>query len=113
MSIDDPRQVRFLIEKMEASLPIPVRATPETLKIAETKGERYKPDHQFSIDKIFYTGDEGGIICSLKNESGKQTILVCSLTHLRKVSESKNILTKTAGWVTVTPNPPHPIIFGE
>jgi len=65
MSIDDPRQVRFLIEKMEASLPIPVRATPETLKIAETKGERYKPDHQFSIDKIFYTGDEGGIICSL------------------------------------------------
>jgi len=49
MSIDDPRQVRFLIEKMEASLPIPVRATPETLKLAETKGERYKPDHQFSI----------------------------------------------------------------
>ncbi|NCR42829.1 MAG: hypothetical protein GPJ02_00640 [Microcystis aeruginosa G13-12] len=83
MSIDDPRQVRFLIEKMEASLPIPVRATPETLKLAETKGERYKPDHQFSIDKIFYTGDEGGIICSLKNELGKQTGLVCSLTHLR------------------------------
>ena len=38
MSIDDPRKVRLLIEKMEASLPIPVRATPETLKIAETKG---------------------------------------------------------------------------
>jgi len=89
MSIDDPRQVRFLIEKMEASLPIPVRATPETLKIAETKGERYKPDHQFSIDKIFYTGDEGGIICSLKNESGKQTILVCSLTHLIALQDGK------------------------
>ena len=83
MSIDDPRQVRLLIEKMEASLPIPVRATPETLKIAETKGERYKPDHQFSIDKIFYTGDEGGIICFLKNELGKQTGLIRSLTHLR------------------------------
>jgi hypothetical protein len=34
-------------------------------------------------------------------------------TARTKVSESKNILTKTAGWVTVTPNPPHPIIFGE
>ncbi|MFN7554483.1 hypothetical protein, partial [Microcystis sp.] len=29
-------------------------------------------------------------------------------TARTKVSESKNILTKTAGWVTVTPNPPHP-----
>jgi hypothetical protein len=49
MSIDDPDKFVLLIEKMEASLPIPVRATPETLKLAETKGERYKPDHQFSI----------------------------------------------------------------
>jgi hypothetical protein len=34
-------------------------------------------------------------------------------TARKKVSESKNILTKTAGWVKSSANPPHPIIFGE
>jgi hypothetical protein len=83
MSIDDPVQVRSLMEKMEASLPIPIRATPETLKNAESRGVCYKPDQNFFIEEIFYAGDEGGILCSLETEPGKKANLVCSLTHLR------------------------------
>jgi hypothetical protein len=83
MSIDDPVQVRSLMKKMEASLPIPVRATPEVLKAVESKGDRYKPDHEFLIEKIFYSGDEGGILCTLHSDDDKKSQIVASLTHLR------------------------------
>jgi hypothetical protein len=83
MSIDDPAQVRSLMEKMEASLPIPVRATPEVLKAVESKGDRYKPDHEFLIEKIVYSGDEGGILCALHSDDKKKSQIVASLTHLR------------------------------
>lgn len=83
MSIDDLAQVYSLIEKMEANRPIPVRSTPQLFKIAERKGARHKPEQAFFINKIFYAGDEGGIVCLLEDESGKETNLVSSLTHLR------------------------------
>lgn len=83
MSIDNPVQVRSLMEKMEASLPIPIRATPEVLKAVESKGDRYKLDHEFLIEKIFYSGDEGGILCALHSDDNKQSQIVASLTHLR------------------------------
>jgi hypothetical protein len=83
MSIDDPVQVRSLMQKMEASLPIPVRATPEVLKAVESKGDRYKLNHEFLIEKIFYSGDEGGILCTLYSDDDKKSQIVASLTHLR------------------------------
>ena len=42
---------------------------------------KIKPKREVSIEKIFYLGDEGGIMCAVKNP-GKEDIVV-SLTHLR------------------------------
>jgi hypothetical protein len=83
MAIDNLQQVDSLIKKMKASLPIPVRATPETLKALEDKGDKYKLDHEFLINEIIYSGDEGGILCCLDPAPGSKAVCISSLTHLR------------------------------
>ena len=83
MTIDNPQEVKSLIKKMEAILPIPVRGTPELLKTLANQGDKYKPDHEFLIEKILYAGDEGGISCVLKLAPTAKSLVCASLTHLR------------------------------
>jgi hypothetical protein len=83
MAIDNAQQVESLMQKMEASLPIPIRGTPELFKALDDKGDQYRLDHEFLIEKIFYAGDEGGILCCLEPAPDEPSVCVSSLTHLR------------------------------
>ncbi|MCU0534751.1 MAG: hypothetical protein MUD14_12730 [Hydrococcus sp. Prado102] len=81
--IDDYEKAIALTEKMEAQLPISVYATPQLLKTMEEKGEKCDRDRLFTIEKVHYSGDMGGITCALTPDSKSDMVFAVSLTHLR------------------------------
>ncbi|MBD2576955.1 hypothetical protein [Oscillatoria sp. FACHB-1406] len=83
--IDNYEQAIALLEKMEARLPIPVRATPELLEHLENQGEKYPKSQEFLIDNVHYIGDMGGIICGI--DPGNDRAYSISITHLRFSNE--------------------------
>lgn len=76
-TIDDAAQVKDLIEKMKAHLPIPVTATKELLRTLKMSKA------MIQIESVMYMGDEGGIVCMLKIQGHDSTANLVSLTHLR------------------------------
>jgi hypothetical protein len=87
-TIDDPSETRLLLQEMEASLPIPIRLTPQGAAGLQARGtDIIAIKQELVIEKILYSGDMGGILCSVRLEEqtddGKKThIGVISLTHL-------------------------------
>lgn len=75
-TIDDAAQVKDLIEKMKAHLPIPVTATKELLRNLKMSKAVIK------ISDVMYMGDEGGIVCLLEIQENDSTANLVSLTHL-------------------------------
>ncbi|MEH2390465.1 MAG: hypothetical protein V7K21_01920 [Nostoc sp.] len=85
MRIDDYNAANALTEKLKESLPIKARAGKEFLKTLKQKGEDADPDREFEIDFVGYSGDEGGIMCGLKepNNPESKEKYVSSITHLK------------------------------
>ncbi len=81
--IDNYEQAIALLDKMKVSLPILIKITPEAKQKLGKQASNLSKDHIFTVDSVFYTGDEGGILCSIQiDQEGKEVHLV-SLTHLR------------------------------
>src|SRR3990170_2020086 len=72
--IDDFTEVKELIGKMQATLPI---------HVMREQGVKVKSKHELLIEKVVYLGDEGGIACALKLPGYKEKVFITSLTHLR------------------------------
>jgi hypothetical protein len=85
MRIDDYNAAKALTEKLKQSLPIKVKAGKEFLKTLKKKGENADPDREFEIDFVAYSGDDGGIMCGLKepNNPESKEKYVSSITHLK------------------------------
>ncbi|WP_341530319.1 hypothetical protein WKK05_14150 [Nostoc sp. UHCC 0302] len=85
MRIDDYNAAKALTEKLKQSLPIKVKAGKQFFKTLKQKGEPANPDREFEIDFVGYSGDEGGIMCGLKepNSPENQEKYVSSITHLK------------------------------
>ncbi len=81
--IDDPETVTELMAKMEAHLPIPVKPTVQVVRQLRDKGLRLNTERLVFIKRIFYGGDEGGIVCDVTPTQGAKANFVVSLTHLR------------------------------
>ncbi len=81
MTIDDYANAQALIRKMEAQLPIPVRATKEFVRIMKPHGLKVKRNQALSIKGLFYMGNEGGITCDVTPPDA-HTAVVCSLTQV-------------------------------
>ena len=81
MTIDDYAKAQALMRKMEAQLPIQVRATKEFVRIMKPHGLKIKRGQELSIQGLFYLGDEGGISCDVTPPEAKSAV-VCSLTHV-------------------------------
>jgi hypothetical protein len=81
--IDDPFEVMTLVEKLEASLPIPARPARNYLQNIRKQTDKILPDQELSIKAIHYMGDEGGICCAIApfSSTGKEQF-VMSITHL-------------------------------
>ncbi|MEH2306844.1 hypothetical protein [Nostoc sp.] len=85
MRIDDYNAAKALTEKLKENLPIKARAGKEFLKTLKQKGVNADPDREFEIDFVGYSGDEGGIMCGLKepNNPESKEQYVSSITHLK------------------------------
>ena len=81
--IDDPAKTDRLVAEMEASLPFETRLSPNAKStLAKQSPDSAIPD-RCMVTKIFYMGEEGGIVCGL-NIGGPdaKTPLFVSITHL-------------------------------
>jgi hypothetical protein len=81
--IDDFAQVTDLIGKIEAQLPIPASPTSATVKQLRAQGLKIGAGRVLFIQRVFYAGDEGGIMCDVTPTKDAKSVLVISLTHLR------------------------------
>ncbi len=82
LTIDDPKQVETLLEKMERHLPIRAEIQRGTARYLIAQGVSIPPHRQVSIQQIFYHGDEGGIVCAISPPESKEAVII-SLTHLK------------------------------
>ena len=81
--IDDYDKVMELMRKMEVQLPIPARPTGALVRTMRERGVQIPHNQELQIKRVFYAGDEGGIMCDVTlSEEAKEAIIV-SITHLR------------------------------
>ncbi|NJP11203.1 MAG: hypothetical protein HC866_18435 [Leptolyngbyaceae cyanobacterium RU_5_1] len=83
MIIDDYTEAEALTKKLEASLPITARPGKEYLKMMRDKGEAVSEHKELTIEKVFYSGDMGGIICAIAPDPEQKEVYAISITHLR------------------------------
>jgi len=69
-----------LIEGMKQYLPIPARFTEDSYQYLKQKGIYTDTNREIRISNVFYSGDEGGIVCAI--EGDEKEVLIVSLTHL-------------------------------
>ena len=81
-TIDDSEQVKMLLAKMEANLPIPAEVRRATATYLRNQGSIIPPHRQLSISAVFYHGDDGGIMCGISPQDSKEPIVI-SLTQLK------------------------------
>jgi hypothetical protein len=80
--IDNVKEAKKLVARMEADLPISVRAGKGLLKMLRKKGFPISDQQMLSIKHVFYGGDEMGIVCDVTPPGKHKEVVVCSLTHL-------------------------------
>ncbi len=85
--IDDPRRVNALLKEMQARLPISVRPISALVKLAKKQGLEINRTDNLLIKRVFYTGDEGVIMCDITPSEKSKVALVYSLTHLEVVGD--------------------------
>jgi hypothetical protein len=86
--IDNLKDARKLVGRMQASLPISVRAGKDLLKMLRKQGYPISDRQTLSINSVFYGGDEGGITCDITPSGQKKQPLLCSLTHLEIIGST-------------------------
>ena len=81
-TIDDPEKVEALLAKIEAHLPIPAEVRRSTANYLRTQGSFIPLHRQVQISSVFYSGDEGGMMCGISPKWSKEAVVI-SLTHLK------------------------------
>ncbi len=81
--IDNPATVARLIEQLNGHLPLPAFPTKELVRTLRRGGVKASVDRALSIKRVFYAGDEGGIVCDVTPNQSAKEVFVVSLTHLR------------------------------
>ena len=80
--IDDYNQAMELMNKIESQLPIPVRPTSPYIRTMRERGVKIKRGQRLQVKSVFYSGDEGGIICDVTPNPDTKEVHLVSLTHL-------------------------------
>ncbi len=83
MMIDNPSTVARLIQQMQGHLPIPAFPTKEIVRILRRGGVKVSVERALTVKRVFYAGDEGGIVCDVTPRQDAKEVFVVSLTHLR------------------------------
>ena len=82
--IDNPDQVERLVAALRDSLPVFATVTPEMAALMGKEIPEIDPSRQYTITRVDYAGDEGGIVCkiALGSENDDKAVFT-SITHLR------------------------------
>jgi hypothetical protein len=81
--IDHPGMVAQLLEQMLDQLPIQAFPTKDLVRHLRRGGVKASTDRALSITRVFYAGDDGGIVCDVTPSRGAKEVFIVSLTHLR------------------------------
>jgi hypothetical protein len=81
--IDKPGTVASLMEQLQGQLPMPAFPTKELVRALRRRGVKASVDRALTIKRVFYAGDEGGIVCDVTPSQGAKEVFIVSLTHLR------------------------------
>ena len=81
--IDDYAGAVELTNRMAAHIPISAKPDSGLLRILRDGGLKIRPEHVLFIKRVFYSGDEGGIMCDITPTKGAKEVYVVSLTHLK------------------------------
>jgi hypothetical protein len=81
--IDNPGTVAKLVDEMEHQLPIPAFPTKDVVRTLRRRGVQASTDRALSVKRVFYAGDEAGIVCDVTPSRAAKEVLIISLTHLR------------------------------
>ena len=82
MPIDDYASATELSQQLDASLPFTVRPGKPLLNLKREKGTPLSAERDYVVEKVMYSGDEGGIICMLQGGETDKAVVGSSLTHL-------------------------------
>ena len=80
---DHPAKVARLIAQMQDHLPIPAFPTKEVVRILRRGGVKASVDRALSVKRVFYAGDEGGIVCAVTPSRAAKQVFTVPLTPLR------------------------------
>ena len=81
MTIDDYDVAISLKNRLEASIPFKVRPGKQLFKNMKARGKSIR-DEDYTVEKVLYNGNEGGITCMLKGKATDKEVLGASITHL-------------------------------
>ena len=82
MTIDDYNSAVSLSHQLDARTPFTVRPGKPLLKMMKEKGTPMTATRDYVVEKVMYSGDDGGIMCMLQGNSTDKEIVGSSMTHL-------------------------------
>ncbi len=81
--IDNPDKTETLLASLEANLPIWARPTQRLAAQLRRHCPGMVVPETFAVVKLFYSGDDGGILCTLDfGDPATKNVPVVSITHL-------------------------------
>lgn len=80
--LDKPEKTYQLLAALKAAAPFEVELTPSVIAHLRTQQIAVAVKPQQIVTEISYAGDEGGIVCHMAPEEGRDALIV-SLTHVR------------------------------
>jgi hypothetical protein len=80
--LDKPEKTLELIAVLKAAAPFEVELPPSLIAHLRTQGVAFNVKPRHTVSKVFYAGDEGGILCHIEPDDG-QKVLIVSITHLQ------------------------------
>ncbi len=86
MDIDNFAQAQALTAQLQATVPFKVFPTKYFLQFLRDRGETPPADLEFTVEKVLYAGDAGGITCALAHSpalADDQEVYVISISHLK------------------------------
>lgn len=80
--LDKPEKTYQLLAALKAAVPFEMELTPSLIAHLQAQQVAVAVNPRQIVSQISYAGDEGGIVCHIAPEEGRDALVV-SLTHVR------------------------------
>jgi hypothetical protein len=80
--LDKPEKTYLLLAALRAAVPFEVELTPSVIAHLRAQQVAAAVKPRQIVTEVSYAGDEGGIVCHMAPEEGRDALIV-SMTHVR------------------------------